>query len=84
MDDAVKVQIEIVEFDIVGIRLGYVYWYCRPVYFFGRFLDDSRDYLGILFREPAKCGGDTIISIYYILYELPHIVEDLFCLCQIH
>ena len=65
MHDSVEVEVEVIEFDVVGVgscdvdRNGYA------VYFFRRFFDDSRDYFGILFTEPAEGRRDTSINSMY-------------------
>ena len=67
MDDAVKVEVEVIEFDIVGIRGCDVERDCYAVYFFGRLFDDSGHYFGIFFTEPAKgCRDTTNYAMYFL------------------
>jgi hypothetical protein len=59
VDDSVEIEIQVIEFDIVGIRCCDVEGDSDAVYFFWRFFDDSGDYFGIFFTEPAEGCRDT-------------------------
>jgi hypothetical protein len=68
MDDAVEVEVEIVEFDIVGVGVCDVDGDSYAVYFFWRLFDDSGDYFGVFFTEPAEGSWDTTIN-FYVLFK---------------
>lgn len=67
MDDAVKVEVQVIEFDIVGIGGCDVERDCDAVYFLWRLFDDAGDYFGVFFTEPAKGCWDTTINFYVLL-----------------
>jgi hypothetical protein len=62
VDDAVEVEVEVIEFDIVRIGGCDVDGDGDAVYFFWRLFDDSGDYFGVFFTEPAERCWDTTIN----------------------
>ena len=77
MDDAVEVEVEVIEFDIVGIGVCDVDGDGDAVYFFWRLFDDSGDYFGVFFTQPAEGCWDTTINFLCPFKGdmLPHIYE---------
>jgi hypothetical protein len=63
MDDVVEIEVEIVKLDIIWIWFCDVDGDCCVVYLLGSILDDSGDYFGVFFTEPAEGGGDTTVRL---------------------
>lgn len=64
MNDAVEVEVQVVELDIVRVWGSNVDRDGDPIYFFGRLFDDSRYYFRVLFTEPAESCWDTTIKLH--------------------
>ena len=65
MNNAIEIEIQVIEFYIVWIWACDIDWDCDSIDFFWRFFDGSRDYLGIFSTEPAKCRWNTTINFLY-------------------
>jgi len=59
MNDAVEIEIEVVELDIVWVGGGDVDGDCDAVNFLGGVFDDAGDDFWVLFTEPAECRWNT-------------------------
>ena len=66
MHDVIEIEVEVVEFDIVGVGRCGVHGDCYAVYVLRGLFDDSGNYFGILFTEPAEGGGDTTIRLWTV------------------
>lgn len=68
MNDVIEIEVQVVEFDIVGVRGGDVNGDRYTVYFFRRLFDHTGNYFGVLFTEPAEGGGNTTVRLYTMGY----------------
>jgi hypothetical protein len=68
MNDIIEIEVQVIEFDIVGVGGGDVDRDCYTVYFSWRLFDDAGNYFGVLFTEPAEGGRNTTVRLYTLGY----------------
>jgi hypothetical protein len=64
MDDVVKVEVQIIELDIILGGLCDVDRNSYAIYLRRTFFDDSGNYFGVLLTEPAERGGNTTVRLF--------------------